>query len=267
MWRGAGAGIGRWRWPQARVGVGHVPAEGVLDGAAAIKAALQAQHDVGKRQIVVDAIRDADLLDIGRAARGLPLITGGSGVALGLPENFGATPAPVPWSGQAGKAVALSGSCSVATRAQVAHHAGAHPSREVDAPAVIEGRLTAEEVAEWLLATPGVPLAYSSADPEAVRKIQDRFGRARAAVALEGFFAETARRVVAGGATRLLTAGGETSGGVVEGLGLDTLEIGPEIDPGVPALRAGPDLVVALKSGNFGAQDFFEKADRLLEGA
>ena len=95
--------------------------------------------------------------------------------------------------------------------------------------------------------------------------MQDRFGREAAATAIEGLFAEVARRLVAGGVTRLITAGGETSGAVVEGLGLTDLAIGPEIDPGVPALRARPDLVVALKSGNFGAEDFFEKADRMLK--
>ena len=93
------------------------------------------------------------------------------------------------------------------------------------------------------------------------------FGRERASEALEGFFAALATEVVARGVTRLITAGGETSGAVVEGLALDTLEIGPEIDPGVPALRARADLVVALKSGNFGAEDFFEKAAAHLAGA
>ncbi|HMB75722.1 MAG TPA: nucleotide-binding domain containing protein, partial [Kiloniellaceae bacterium] len=91
-------------------------------------------------------------------------------------------------------------------------------------------------------------------------------GKARAAEALEGFFAEVARQAVAAGITRVVTAGGETSGAVVEGLSLERLEIGPEIDPGVPALRAGPDLAVALKSGNFGAPDFFAKAARVLGG-
>ncbi|MEM8916367.1 MAG: nucleotide-binding domain containing protein, partial [Pseudomonadota bacterium] len=99
-----------------------------------------------------------------------------------------------------------------------------------------------------------------------VAEVQATFGRDRAASAIENFFAELARLVVQGGATRLLSAGGETSGAVVEGLGLEKLEIGPEIDPGVPALRARPDLVIALKSGNFGAEDFFEKADRVLAG-
>ena len=197
---------------------------------------------------------------------GLPLVTGGSGVALGLPANFGCAPQPVPWQGQKGRAAVLSGSCSIATRTQVAHHAASYPVREIDAAAVIESRLSAAEIADWLLAQQGLPLAYSSADPAEVARVQERFGRDRAAHALEGFFAEVARRLVAGGVTRLITAGGETSGAVVEGLHLSALEVGPEVDPGVPALRASADLVVALKSGNFGAVDFFEKADQLLAG-
>lgn len=124
--------------------------------------------------------------------------------------------------------------------------------------------MTAGDAAAWALAQDGVPLLYSSADPEVVRQVQGQFGRDRSAEALEGFFADVARAVRAGGATRIITAGGETSGAVVEGLVLDTLDIGPEIDPGVPALRAASDLVVALKSGNFGAEDFFAKADQVL---
>jgi len=256
----------RWLAPQTRYGVGHVAAASVFGGTEAIRGALAAEHAAGKRHIVVDAIRDADLRAIGAAAAELPLITGGSGVALGLPANFGCAPGTVPWTGQGGRAVALSGSCSVATRAQVAHHAARHPTCEIVAADVIEGRVTAQDIADWLLAQDGVPLAYSSADPDVVRQVQETYGRARSAEAIEALFAEVARAVRVGGATRIITAGGETSGAVVEGLGLDTLDIGPEIDPGVPALRAAPDLVVALKSGNFGAEDFFEKADGVLEG-
>ncbi|APX12198.1 3-oxo-tetronate kinase [Tateyamaria omphalii] len=257
----------RWLALQSKHDVGHVDAASVFAGADALRAALQAEHAAGKRHIVVDAIRDADLRAIGAAAAELPLITGGSGAALGLPANFGCAPGGVPWTGQAGRAVALSGSCSIATRAQVACHAARHPAREVVAEDVIEGRLTASDAAAWALSQDdGVPLLYSSADPDVVREAQDRFGREASASALEDFFAAVARTVRDGGATRIITAGGETSGAVVEGLSLDTLDIGPEIDPGVPALRAGPDLVVALKSGNFGAEDFFEKADRVLTG-
>lgn len=257
----------RWLAPQTQHAVGHVGATTVFGGADAIAQALEAEHAAGHRLIVVDAIRDADLTAIGAAAHNLPLITGGSGVALGLPANFGCVAGDVPWRGQRGKAVVLSGSCSIATRQQVTYHAARHPAREIVAADVIEGRLSAGELAAWLLAQDGIPLAYSSADPDDVRAVQDAFGRERSATALEGFFADVARAVRDGGATRIITAGGETSGAVVEGLGLDTLDIGPEIDPGVPALRAGDDLVVALKSGNFGAKDFFEKANRVFAGS
>jgi len=261
------ADIRRWLAPQTSLAVGHVAAGSVLAGADAISAALESEHKVGKRLIVVDALRDADLIEIGKAAADLPLITGGSGVALGLPANFGISAGGANWRGQAGKCVALSGSCSNATREQVTLHTKENPAFEIIAEEVIEGRLTPRVVVDWLIAAKGVPLAYSSADPAAVSAVQDRFGREASATALEGFFAELARLLVAGGVTRIITAGGETSGAVIEGLALEALEIGPEIDPGVPALRARDDLVVALKSGNFGSPDFFSKAARILEGA
>ena len=143
-------------------------------------------------------------------------------------------------------------------------HRAAHPALEIDADAVMAGRTTAADVAGWLLAQrDDLPLAYSSADPERVRAAQARHGRDASAAAIEALFAETARRLVAGGVRRLVTAGGETSGAVVEGLGLAALEIGPEIDPGVPAVRAG-ELALALKSGNFGRPSFFAEAARVL---
>ncbi|MGH1578578.1 3-oxo-tetronate kinase [Planktotalea sp.] len=260
------ADIRRWLALQSKYQVGHVAAETVFEGASAIEQGLNDQQTAGKRHIVVDAIRDADLIAIGKASKDLPLITGGSGVALGLPANFGCSPGDVPWVGQPGKSVALSGSCSIATRAQVAHHAASHPTREILASDVIEGRLAPENIAQWLIEADGIPLAYSSADPKTIKQVQAEFGLERSSEALEAFFARTAQIVVDYGVTRLITAGGETSGAVVEGLGLKTLELGPEIDPGVPALRPRPSLVVALKSGNFGADDFFEKADMVLKG-
>ncbi|MEM9222971.1 MAG: 3-oxo-tetronate kinase [Pseudomonadota bacterium] len=258
--------IRRWLARQTRFAVGHVAEETVHSGASAIVKALSTQQRAGKRHIVVDAIREEDLLEIGRAARDLKLVTGGSGVALGLPSNFGRSRAPVGWSAQPGKALALSGSCSSATRGQVAWHCARHPNREIPAADVIEGTLSAADVAEWALAQPGLPLIYSSAEPQAVTLIQQKYGQERAATALENFFAEVARRACHGGATRIIAAGGETSGAVVEGLDLTSLEIGPEIDPGVPAIRASTNLVLALKSGNFGTENFFEKADKLLAG-
>lgn len=254
----------RWLARQTDMAVGHV-AYGAVQ-ADQVPAALEVAHDAGKRLIVVDAISDGDLRRIGRAAKELPLITGGSGVALGLPANFGIASVATPWVGQAGRCVALSGSCSNATRAQVARHLQSNPGLEIEARAVMDGTMTSARAADWAMAQKGLALIYSSADPDTVRAIQAEFGRDASAEALEGFFAETARALVNAGVGKLLPAGGETSGAVVEGLGLGALEIGPEIDPGVPALRASGSLVLALKSGNFGAPDYFEKAEKVLSG-
>lgn len=256
----------RWLGHQTREGVGHIPAATVWQGADAVRAALRAQPH---RLVVTDAIRDEDLSVLGRAVADQALLTGGSGIALGLPANFrarGLLSAEGPqWRGQSGPAAALSGSCSGATRGQVARHvADGHPAMDIDPEAVMAGTMTARRAADWALSQGGLPLVYSSADPGAVRAVQARHGIEAVARKLDAFFAETARLLVAGGVTRLITAGGETSGAVVEGLAVESLEIGPEIDPGVPAIRAGDNLVLALKSGNFGAEDFFAKAAERL---
>ncbi len=264
------ADLRRWLSLQTNLNVGHVAAFDVFAGHQAISDALNKNHEEGKRLIVVDALQDDDLREIAKAVADLPLITGGSGVALGLPDNFRAKgligTQSNQWLGQQGTCAVLSGSCSIATREQLEVHKKSNPIFEIRAEEVINKTLQPAKIVEWVLMSHGIPLAYSSADPEHVKAVQAEFGLERSAEALEQFFAETARQLVAAGVSRLITAGGETSGAVVEGLGLQQLEIGPEIDPGVPALRAGPDLVVALKSGNFGADDFFEKAAGVLAG-
>jgi len=249
---------------QSKYDVGLVPAGIVLQGSTAIAECMEAEHQSGKRMIVVDAMTDHDLKEIGAAAKGLPLITGGSGIALGLPANFGCEAGQVAWQRQHGKAAILSGSCSNATRTQIKRHLATHPGLKIDLPKVIDGEQTPKNVAQWLFDTNGLPMAYSSADPEEVQHLQEQYGREKAAEVLEGFFGEVAQLLVQLGTTRLLVAGGETSGAVVEGLNITELQIGPEIDPGVPALRASDNLVIALKSGNFGRVDYFENAASML---
>ena len=125
----------RWMALQSKYTVGHVSAYDVWAGSGATKAALDREHQAGHRHIVVDAVRDEDLFAIGKAAKGLPLVTGGSGIAMGLPANFSevkAIDAATVWQGQTGRALAVSGSCSTATRAQVALHAGSAPAMMVD---------------------------------------------------------------------------------------------------------------------------------------
>ncbi|MEL7398755.1 MAG: 3-oxo-tetronate kinase, partial [Pseudomonadota bacterium] len=229
----------RWLALQTKYAVGHVSAQTVFQGADAIASALSREKTRGKRHIIVDAIRDEDLMEIGGAAVDLKLITGGSGVALGLPANFGCTPGIPHWHGQSGQALALSGSCSNATRAQVAYHAARHPAKEISAADIVQGDVTPGDTLTWAMNADGLPLVYTSADPATVAAVQDRFGREIAANAIESFFANLARAAVAAGITRIITAGGETSGAVIEALDMGELTIGPEIDPGVPARRAG----------------------------
>lgn len=264
----------RWLAHQTARGVGHVAHAAVACGPGAIAAAMTDAVSRGARYLVVDAIHDPDLVAIGTASAGDALISGGSGIALGLPANFRRAgligQAGTDWQGSAGPMVALCGSCSVASRRQIAEHAARFPAREVTADAIMAGSADPAALADWVMGAQGAdgpPLVWSSADPESVAAAQARHGKDRVAQAVEGFFAALARNLAARGVTRLVTAGGETSGAVVSALGISSFAIGPEIDPGVPALRvAETGMTLALKSGNFGAPDFFAKAARVLAG-
>ncbi|MBL8587925.1 MAG: four-carbon acid sugar kinase family protein [Methylobacteriaceae bacterium] len=265
--------IRRFLRRQTRGEVGLVTYATVDLGPAAIRKALDEAAARGETLVVVDAVKERHLRDIGAAIVADRLITGGSGIALGLPANFRAAGriagAAGDWRGEAGPAAALAGSCSGATRAQVARHLAAHPGLRVEADAVMSGALGLAEALAFVRAhAGGLPLVYSSADPADVAAAQARHGREAVAERLESFFADLAVALVDAGVRRLVVAGGETSGAVATALARPAFEIGPEIDPGVPALRAAgaPPLTLALKSGNFGAEDFFEKAFRALAG-
>ncbi|SLN31896.1 hypothetical protein PSA7680_01539 [Pseudoruegeria aquimaris] len=243
--------------------VGHVPAVTVMAGADAIRAALPREGHV-----IVDAIRDADLMEIGKAAKGSALLCGGSGIALGLPANFGHSPATPAWEPVKGPGVVLSGSCSRATRGQVARYKAIAPHREISAAEAVKGEVTAEDLADWVLAQDVPPLVYSSADPEVVKAAQETFGKGVAAEAIERLFSDLAATLAARGATRIVVAGGETSGAAVQGVRAKALRIGMRLAAGVPAVRVegGRPLAMALKSGNFGGPDFFAEALALLAG-
>ena len=241
---------------QTEWNVTHTPMKIVRAGATAIADQIAG---LPTSMVIVDAIGDADLVEIGKAAKSRKLLTGGSGIAIGLPANFGATPKSPAWEPETGRATILSGSCSRATREQVARYAG--PKREISAAEVSEG-LDAATLASWA-ATQDAPLIYTSADPDIVRAAQAKYGTDTIASAIETLFAELAVALTMSGVRRLIVAGGETSGAVVEGLQAERLVIGPKLAPGVPALKAGK-VSLALKSGNFGGPDFFAEAlDRM----
>lgn len=242
-------------WP-----VGHLAHPTVTAGAGAILDALPDE----KAMLIVDAITEADLHSLGKAAAGQKLLTGGSGIAIGLPANFGATPSIPAWDGISGPGVVLSGSCSRATRGQVSAFAKQTPTLEITAREVMAGDVTAGTLADWVMAQDTAPLVYSSADPAIVAQAQQDFGRDVIAEKIERLFASLAATLAARGIKRMVVAGGETSGAVVTGLKAQTLHIGPKLAAGVPALRHG-DMALALKSGNFGAEDFFSTALRDME--
>lgn len=252
--------IRRWLRLQTRAGVGHVPHFIVAQGAAAIRQSLTGPELF----YVVDAIAEEDLRAIGAAASEARLITGGSGIALGLPDNFRAmgligkaVMTPVRASGPA---IILSGSCSETTRRQVEIYRGHRPAFEIDVGRMMSGEDILEDANDFATQhQAAAPLIFSSATPEAVAAVAATHGSLGAASRVEQLLADLAVRAVARGACRIVVAGGETSGAVVGALNVGPLTVGAEIAPGVPALAAGA-LVLALKSGNFGPPEFFDEA-------
>lgn len=257
--------------------VGLVQHATVAKGPAAIADAFAALQREGCRHAIVDAIADHDLEAIGAAAKDLALITGGSGIALGLPENFRRAGLIGDGGGAdilpkiTGKAAVLSGSCSQATLAQLAYMKERAPVFAIDPLAAANGRDVAGEALAWGGEKLGdVPILFAAtAPPDQVAQVQRQLGRERAGALIEGIMAEIAAGLVARGVRRLVVAGGETAGAVVQALGVTGLRIGRQIDPGVPwTVSLGePALALALKSGNFGAPDFFLRAFNALEEA
>jgi uncharacterized protein YgbK (DUF1537 family) len=256
---------------QSRSPVGLVPYAVVDRGPEAIRACFAELRAAGVRQAIADALSERHLLALGAAAADLALVTGGSGIAIGLPENFrrqrllaaGAPADRLPHT--PGLAAILAGSCSAATLGQIERHrAAGRPTFVLDPIGLADGGddvVRALAFAREHLAA-GPVLIGSSAPPEEVAKVQERLGRERASAAIEDAMAAIARGLVAEGVRRLVVAGGETAGAVVAALGIKGLRIGPAIDPGVPWTTSlgEPPLALALKSGNFGAPDFFIKA-------
>ncbi len=244
--------------------VTHLPIKTVAQGADAI-----ARHiaKLPPSMVIADAIADDDLRQIGAAVKDHRLLTGGSGIAIGLPANFGITPKPVPWDGIDGRGIVLSGSCSRATRGQVAAFLRDHEGREISAADVMEREGDFRDLIDWAMSRPKASLIYTSADPDVVKAAQQAYGTDVIATAIESMFAKLAGDFAAAGFGRLVVAGGETSGAAVAGLQATHLTVGPRLAAGVPVLKVDDrNLAVALKSGNFGEEDFFANAlDRMKQ--
>ena len=242
---------------------------------AGVDAVRRARDAAAHGALIADAIEDGELAILGEAALDGPLSVGASGLGLGLARALaarrGAASSPVSLaSGEADRsapAAILAGSCSAATREQIDAVSDAIPVLRLDADALFDApSRVIENALAWAAQRldSGPILIASSATPEALRDVQARHGGEAAGRAVEAVLAGIAAALVAAGVRRLIVAGGETSGAVVDRLGIEAFAVGPEIAPGVPVLRATgarhSDLSVALKSGNFGGRDFFRRA-------
>ncbi|MEZ5740709.1 MAG: four-carbon acid sugar kinase family protein [Burkholderiaceae bacterium] len=263
---------------QVKGKVGLIPYTVLAQGVDACRGHIRELMAAGFTMAVSDALHDADLVTLGAACADLALVTAGSGVAIGLPQNFRASGLLTAQQQAAslpqidGPAIVLSGSCSQATLAQVAQYqAQGGPAMRIDPMALAADEPVVEQAVTFALAQQALghaPLLYASATPDAVREAQQALGRHEAGQLVEQALAACARQLRAAGTRRFVVAGGETSGAVVQALDVQALRIGPQIDPGVPwtTTIGEPELAITLKSGNFGAPDFFAKALALLDG-
>ncbi|AOI74727.1 3-oxo-tetronate kinase [Burkholderia ubonensis] len=256
--------------------VGLIRYDAIGLGAGAVRATIAQLRAEGARFAIADALSDHDLYVLGEACADLPLVTGGSGVALGLPANF-RTAGLLPERDNAaslprvdGFSAVLAGSASKATNAQVAEWRAQRPSFRIDPLAAARGEPVVEQALAFARShLPEPVLIYATATPDEVKAVQQALGVEAAGHLVESTLAAIARGLRALGVRKFVVAGGETSGAVVQALDVKSLQIGAQIDPGVPAtatIDAEP-LGLALKSGNFGAVDFFDKALRQLDGA
>lgn len=247
---------------------GLVPLEIVRQGVKAIEAQIAVLKRQGHRYGVVDAVDDSDLRMIGKALAGAPLVTGGSGIAMGLPANLqreGLRQLRPRLPDVNGRFLILAGSCSRATREQIAAVEGMWPSRKFTVDEILANKQIALELSQWAIDQPAdnPVLIYASADPDEVAAAQAKYGRAEAGEMVENLMKALVAELHAHGFNRIIVAGGETSGAVVSALNVKTLEIGPPIAPGVPWCTS-KGLALALKSGNFGGPSFLSDAVGML---
>ena len=250
--------------------VGLIDHRCVAMGAVAVREHMKALKEAGVTLAIADAVTDADLRTLAEASRDEKLVVAGSGLALGIPALHGLAPNAVAATLPAarGARAIVSGSCSAATNAQVAQFiASGGAAFAVDPLQAAAGDDLVSQALAWARPRLGdAPvLIYATAAPEAVREVQARLGAERAGALVEDTLARISVGLVHAGVGQLVVAGGETSGACVQALGITQLRIGPQIDPGVPWCHAVvPGIHLALKSGNFGGVDFFQRSFSLL---
>ena len=262
---------------QSRTKVGLVALADIARGPDAVRACLADLAGKGFGAVVADAVFDRDLETIGAAALDHRLSVGASGIGLGLARALVASGRAKSHVSHAisdeavgGPAACLAGSCSQATLQQIASAEAGMPVLHLDPDQVIAGPEEARRALAWARERlgDGPVLIASSSTPDQVAVLQARHGRDAAGHAIEQAMADIAEGLVQSGVRRLVVAGGETSGAVVDRLGIPGFLVGAEIAAGVPVLRAvgakAGEMLLALKSGNFGGPEFFSDALKLM---
>ena len=259
---------------QSKSKIGLVELATLSRGADAVRARLADLAKQGIGAAIIDAVFDPDLETIGKVAVGHRLSVGASGIGLGLARALAgaakSAAAVIEEKPVGGPAACLAGSCSQATLGQIASAEKIMPVLHLDPDQIIKGKDEARRALAWARERLGSHpvLIASSAAPEQVAALQARHGREAAGHAIEQAMADIAEGLVGGGVRRLVVAGGETSGAVVDRLGIPGFLVGAEIAAGVPVLRAvgarQGDMLIALKSGNFGGPEFFSDALALM---
>lgn len=255
---------------QAQGRCGLVTATEMDRGVETVAEKLRQLAQQGIRYAVLDTLNEQHLLTQGAALKNMKLVTGGSGLAIGLARQWAQPGQGSPQAAgapQGEKAVVLSGSCSIMTNRQVTRYRQQAAAKAIDVARCLNDDDRAAyvtELTDWVQQQangPLAPLLYATAEPEKLRQVQQQYGMAAASQAVESLFAGLVEQLRQQGFNRFIVAGGETSGVVTQALGIRGFHIGPCISPGVPWVRAIDQPVsLALKSGNFGDENFFARA-------
>jgi uncharacterized protein YgbK (DUF1537 family) len=262
---------------QSKTRVGLVGLADIARGPDAVRARLGDLSGKGFGAAIADAVFEGDLETLGRVALDYRVSVGASGLGLGLARALVASrsvksnaPNAASDATVGGPAACLAGSCSQATLQQVASAEQLMPVLHLDSEKVVAGKTEAQHALSWANEhlSKGPILIASSSTPDQVAALQARHGRDAAGHAIEQAMADIAQGLVLSGVRRLVVAGGETSGAVVDRLGIPGFLVGAEIAAGVPVLRAvgakDGAMLLALKSGNFGGPEFFSDALKLM---
>ena len=262
---------------QSKTKIGLVDLADIARGPDAVRARLADLAAKGFGAAIADAVFARDLETIGAVALDHRLSVGASGIGLGLARALVASgrvkpiePSAIADAPVGGPAACLAGSCSQATLQQIANAERKMPVLHLDSEKVVTGKTEAQRALDWANEHlgKGPVLIASSATPDQVAALQARHGRDAAGHAIEQAMADIAQGLVLSGVRRLVVAGGETSGAVVDRLRIPGFLVGAEIAAGVPVLRAvgakEGAMLLALKSGNFGGPEFFSDALTLM---